>query len=165
MPACSTIFVSNKTAIRFDVVDSDGSIYVGSLELAGDVTKSFASAPPTANRPARIRDKEAAQLSPDAALAIQSNSAQPNQSQNAAQNYFFRVRGTNRSLQQEVVFSGRLENAALSPGTDTYVGGKNGPMNKTSIAPLLLLLNSRVSGQAVVNHTNQLDIIAEPAKP
>ena len=90
----------------------------------------------------------------------------------AAQNYFFRVAGTNRSLKQNVVFTGHwvsLSNATQNAGqTAEGIGGGLGGGKPTlkatqNQALQLLFQNSRIVGTAVVGGTNRIKIDALPA--
>jgi hypothetical protein len=90
----------------------------------------------------------------------------------AAQNYFFRVMGTNRTLQQNVVFSGTVEalpgaiaNAPQSSGGGGGGGVGDAVQNKLQVSTnqqQSLLSNSRVVGPAVIDSTNQIEINAVP---
>jgi predicted glycosyltransferase len=94
--------------------------------------------------------------------------------QQAAQNYFFRVAGMNRTLQQNVVFTGNfLANSGAPQTAQTSnsfggVGGGGGAggnqlqqaaANASQQSPLV---NSRIVGTAVVASTNQIEINAVP---
>jgi hypothetical protein len=97
-------------------------------------------------------------------------SAGKRQQMPAAQNYSFRVTGTNRNLRQNVVFSGNLipltnalvawtnANAAGGPA-----GGGGGGVMPSVISPSLLL-NSRISGKAVIGNQKEIEVNATPAR-
>ncbi len=145
------------------VVDRDGSVYQGSVQVAAVAERNEpapVAAPSEAIAPLQSRDKEV----PSAG----------NQQQ-AAQNYFFRVAGMNRTLKQNVVFTGNME---AIPGTTTNAqptfgviggAGASGVMQNNLQAstnqPQRLLSNSRVVGTAVIDRTNQIEINAVPVMP
>jgi hypothetical protein len=64
----------------------------------------------------------------------------------------FRVEGRNRTLQQQVVFTGNL---IPLPATNTA--------NSNTLLSPSILNNSRITGTATVNATNQVEINAVPA--
>ena len=145
------------------VVDRDGSVYHGSVQIAA--TKD--------NEAEIIPSNEAAPLAKPAqfqAIMDRSKTRQPP----AVQNYYFRVAGVNRTLQQDVVFSGTVE---AVPGTTTNAvqtfasgsGGGGGAPNNEQISTNQqqkgLLSNSRVVGTAVIDQTNQIEVNAVPVSP
>jgi len=94
-----------------------------------------------------------------------------------SENYFFRVSGTNRSLQQQVVFTGNYQsfsNAAQSSSQSfSRFGGGGGGGNIGNISQVTdknlyqqsLFSNSRIAGTALVNSTNEIEINALPITP
>jgi prepilin-type processing-associated H-X9-DG protein len=150
----------NGTAIS--VVDADGSVYNGYL-LATDATVQ--------NEPAAVQKIYSPRATPPPQLkekAPQTNKA----AEQSAQNYFFRVAGTNRSLKQNVVFTGNLvaiSNAAQVPqqtvgGGFTGGGGGGGQFQQayTNQSQQWLFSNSRIAGTALINNTNAIEINAVP---
>ena len=145
------------------VVDRDGSIYQGSIQVA------------TAAAVAAER-KEPAPMMPSGSVAAptlgQANETQSiANAQQAAQNYFFRVAGMNRTLKQNVVFSGNVE-AIPGAATNTQQtfglsGGGGGGVAQYNLQVSTnqqqeLLLNSRIVGTAVIDRTNRIEINAVP---
>jgi hypothetical protein len=134
------------------VVDSDGSVYIGSVQVAPG------------------------NPSPDAASAFQ-NKPSPGSTaarlpQQAFQNRFFRVAGTNRNLHQNVVFSGNLIPLTndLNGPTNSYgfgggggFGGRRAAQETPALSPSLLL-NSRISGKATIGNQKEIDVNAAPAR-
>jgi hypothetical protein len=130
------------------IVDTDGSVYTGTVQLANQepesrtvVASAFKSAPAssTARAPQQIP---------------------------AVQNYFFRVIGTNRNLRQNVVFSGNLiplTNAAFTRTNVAAVGGLAGSAMPATPPPSLLL-NSRIAGKAVIGNQTVIDVNATPSR-
>jgi hypothetical protein len=134
------------------IVDADGSIYTGTVQVANQESEShttFASTFKSAPAGAAAR---APQQFP------------------AAQNYFFRVAGTNRNLRQNVVFSGNLIPLTNNVVTRKNVGavtglaggGGGGAMPAAPMSSLLL--NSRISGKAVIGNQKAIDVNATPAR-
>jgi len=147
------------------VVDRDGSIYNGSLQSETATVRNepaSAESPATTATPPQSQTK-AAQLA---------GNQQP-----AVQNYFFRVAGMNRTLQQNVVFTGNFVANSGAPQTAQTsnsfggVGGGGGgggaggnqlqqaAANTSQQSPLS---NSRIVGTAVIASTNQIEINAVP---
>jgi|GEM_PF-830464 len=143
------------------VVDRDGSVYHGSLQL----TNAAAG-----NEPAPTESAAA----PAAPPQSQPKAAQlAGNQQQAVQNYFFRVAGMNRTLQQNVVFTGNFlanNGATTTAQTSNSFGGVGGggaggnqfqqaAANTMQQSPLS---NSRIVGTAVIASTNQIEINAVP---
>jgi hypothetical protein len=138
------------------VVDRDGSVYRGSVQVAA----AERSQPAPVEAPPQSQTK-----------LVQ---AVVKQQQQAVQNYFFRVTGMNRTLKQNVVFSGNVE---AIPGATTNsiqkfgsIGGGGGGVaqNNRQISTNQLqwqLSNSRVVGTAVIDHTNRIEVNAVPVMP
>jgi type II secretory pathway pseudopilin PulG len=138
------------------VVDRDGSVYHGSVQVELEKDKEAAEA---------MAPKEEAPLVQSLARADQ----QERNPQPTAQNYFFRVAGVNRTLKQNVVFSGTVEAVpgALTNALQTFAGGGGGGGGQSNLQDSTnqqqsLLSNSRVVGTAVIDQTNQIEINAIP---
>jgi len=151
-------FEVEQTAQQLRIVDADGSIYTGSVQLAGA-------------RP-RLRSAEAQQiavgessqgrLGPTSAIAFDA-AGEPGQI------YSFRVTGTNRTLNQSVVFTGSLTamtNAAAFGQVTSNLGATGGRSQLPSAPPTLLpLVNSRISGKAIIGRSTEVEINAVPTVP
>jgi len=142
------------------IVDRDGSVYRGSVQVAEAER----------NEPATLKPPGGAAAPPQNRL--QAVPSAVNQQPPAVQNYFFRVAGLNRTLKQNVVFSGNVEGipGATTNTTQTFggSGGSGIAQNNQQISTNQLqwqLSNSRVMGTAVIDHTNQIEINAVPALP
>jgi hypothetical protein len=88
----------------------------------------------------------------------------------AAQNYFFRVTGTNQTLKQNVVFTGNLlANAAPNKLPQQFQSGGGagfgGGQLQAALTNQLPWSNSRIAGTAVVAATNNVEINAVPLAP
>lgn len=167
----------NGNALR--IIDQDGSIYEGSLQiLAGSSVNRQPQAPP--------RQYQAMQNAVGVATGLPSPPiAQAQNAIHAVQNYFFRVAGTNRTLQQNVTCSGYIvanslpsTNAQQGWGTPgVRAGGFGGgggfgsaaayneiQANSAATNQLAQLpwQSFRISGSAVVNNTNRIQINAAP---
>jgi hypothetical protein len=156
-------FQLEQTGSQLRIVDGDGSVYSGYVQ------------PAAAARRARSANLEApaaaaATRAPGEALAP-TTSPSLNSDQPASQNYSFRVAGTNRSLNQKVVFTGNLLTAtnlvaSVQAATNqTLVGGLGGAQNAPAQQGLLPLLNSQISGKVVIGTGKAVEINALPASP
>jgi hypothetical protein len=140
----------NAGAIR--VVDQDGSVYDGSLLPENAVAQAgpvpAATPAPVAALP-EIQNKD---------LSAAKKATQ------AAQNYFFRVAGTNRTLQQNVVFTGNLL-AVSSAATNMQLSFRDGGRAQSELTNQLPWSSSRIAGTAVIAGTNNFEINAVPLPP
>jgi hypothetical protein len=136
------------------VVDGDGSVYSGFVQLVGapDLQKISAtrSVTPAAATPVKdMRDKEV--------------------SSTAGENYFFRVTGTNRSLQQRLVFTGNLFSATnglqLNFNTNPVVIGGGPTQTLSQQFQQVPLQNMRITGTAVIDGSKRIEILAAPTPP
>jgi hypothetical protein len=146
-----TSFRVEKTGDAIRVIDADGSVYTGSVQLVQQATN--AAVVSGALSSAKIPDSHA--LVP------------------ATRNYFFRVAGTNQNLNQNIVFSGNFV-----PYTNTQVategrtfGGVGGPIGGTRRAATqastnaeTVLYNSRITGKAVIGNQKEIEVDATPAR-
>lgn len=144
-----TSFRVEQNGSQLRMLDADGSVYTGAVQFARDektLDDSFAMTLKT----------EAAAAKPVA------------QAPSPAQKVFFLVTGTNRNLKQMVTFSGNfipLTNSIL--WTNTFLngtGGAGGAAGAASEKLPLLLLNSRISGKAVIGAGKEIDVNAAPAR-
>jgi hypothetical protein len=149
----------NGSAIR--VVDADGSVYDGALQPESEAVQSApASATTTpASTPAESDGQKAVTTRDKPQLA---------------QNYFFRVAGTNLTLKQNVVFAGNLlaNSGATANGQQANNrngnfggGGGVGGQLQSALTNQLPWSNSRIAGTAVVSDTNSIEINAVPQSP
>jgi hypothetical protein len=145
------------------IVDSDGSVYSGYLLAAAPArrARSIQAEAPAAARASRA---PGGVLEDRAALT-------PSFDLRAPSTYAFRVAGTNRSLNENVVFTGKLltlTNAALSlpASTNLGTGGRSGGFQTAPTQPGFPPPHySRISGQMVIGTDKGVEIIALPAKP
>ena len=142
----------NGSAIR--VVDADGSVYDGALQPESEVAQN-APAPAEVARQKAVATRDEPQV---------------------AQNYFFRVTGTNLTLKQNVVFAGNLvasSSAAVNgqqanTRNGNFSGGGGGGVSgqlQSAITNQLPWSISRIAGTAVVADTNSIEINAVPQSP
>ncbi|HLZ54452.1 MAG TPA: hypothetical protein VKS19_08255, partial [Verrucomicrobiae bacterium] len=148
------------------VVDRDGSVYHGSVQVATAEREEPAPAQVPAGTAAPVQNQT---------KAVQSAGNQ----QQTVQNYFFRVAGMNRTLKQNVVFTGNVEAlpGAITNAQPTVggIGGGGGGGGGGEVAQnnqqtstnqqQWQLSNSRVVGTAVIDRTNQIQINAVPVTP
>jgi hypothetical protein len=144
------------------VVDGDGSVYNGYVMAAHEaLQKELAAAqklysPRATPPPPQLQEK---------AMQLNKNAEQ------SAQHYFFRVAGTNRSLNQNVVFTGNFVTMSNAGQVAQQVvnapagGSGGGNLFQPSAANQVqqsLLSNSRIAGTALINNTNAIEINAVP---
>lgn len=139
----------NGNALR--IVDRDGSVYNGSFQLAKETAPAISYAFHQLDSDTNIASDELKRVTAQ-----------------APQSYLFQVSGTNRSLKQNVMFQGNL---FAAPNASTPLAWSNGMAvaGGRFQAPVqmfrLPLENSRVSGTAVINNLQTLQINAVPASP
>jgi hypothetical protein len=156
-----TSFQVQQSGGEVRILDQDGSVYLGSIELGDARSRSLsdATAGLTSPPPPRLAQKTAL------SEATKGSSAQ----WAGILAYPFTVSGTNVTLQQKVVFSGNLLLAtnALIPTwitNATPVGpGFGAAQAQSSI--ILPLLNARIAGRAAIGAQPQVEINAVSAKP
>jgi hypothetical protein len=117
------------------ITDGDGSVYAGYLRLTNGLV---GPSPAAAEQPARLRREKASESTREPRPAAASVGGPL-----AAQYYFFRVAGTNRGLNQRVVFTGNLIKLTNSP-----------PMP-----------DCRIWGKALVGDRQEIQIDAVSRKP
>ena len=142
------------------VVDRDGSVYQGSIQVAAAVEHDEpVPAPGEAVVPLQIQKR----TGPPAVNGKPAN-----------QYYFFRVAGTNRTLKQNVVFSGHVEAipGESANGQQTLGGRGDGgsagnqlPPTATNASQQDLRSISRIVGTAIIDDTNRIEINAVPVTP
>jgi hypothetical protein len=144
------------------IVDGDGSVYTGSVQVAQAASDAV---PEAIGRPTVTRSFRAQQEAKPEAQMHALAAAQP-----APQKYFFHVAGTNRSLNENVVFSGDLltTNAVFLVALTNRAGtggslAKDQLLPETTGFPALPLRNSRISGKASVGDRGEFQINAVPA--
>lgn len=110
-------FTVEQNGRELKIVDRDGSVYNGFVQAAPveSATNNWAYGTAPGDDLTKDYDPlaEAAFLDKEKALPVEVQAAQApqQQSSNEAENYYFRVEGTNRSLQQRVVVTGNIGNA------------------------------------------------------
>jgi hypothetical protein len=145
------------------IVDGDGSVYSGYVQLADAARRRLAAS----------GEASAVTRAPHAMGGVleEKSAASREADQPAPPAYFFRVAGTNRSLHKKVVFTGNLMAATNSASFQPYtnilsLGGGLARQRAGSAQPNLLpLLNSRISGKVVVGNGKAVEINALPTSP
>jgi hypothetical protein len=155
-------FQMRQNGDAISVVDGDGSVYHGSVRPETATVR---------NEPA-LAETFAERVAPPQSRTKATPSA--GNEQQAAQNYFFRVAGMNRTLKQHVVFTGNFlansgapQTAQTSNSFGGFGGGGGVAGNQLQQAAAnqsqqSLLWNSRIVGTAVIASTNQIEINAVP---
>jgi hypothetical protein len=129
------------------VVDADGSVYTGSVQIAQQ-------------EPSGVTIASATPQNTPASRLLRTTSPPP-------QNYFFRVAGTNRSSQQNIVFSGNfVPFTNYQPATNIRAfGGFGGGAAPTAGLPVeARLSNSQINGTITVDDQKAVNVIATPAR-
>jgi len=156
-------FQVQQTGKELRIVDGDGSVYRGYMQI-GEAPRRQRSANMEAPAAARASRALGAVLEENRAASLVAD-------QSASQTYFFRVAGTNRSLNEKVVFTGNLlapTNLTLSLPVATNLsigGGLGGFQNAPAQQSLLPLLNYRISGKVVIGGGKAVEINALPTNP
>ncbi|HWW02830.1 MAG TPA: hypothetical protein VNZ64_24235 [Candidatus Acidoferrum sp.] len=159
-PVLSSFQVEQSGSV-LQIIDNDGSVYSGYLQPAERATASVsakAQGPATASA-LRLAEKKGALTATAPAPASASTGS----------NYFFRVVGTNQTLNQRVVFSGNLVCPGNFPSsastTGVITGGVVGRAFFDSGATgALPLHNAHISGKALLDDRRAIEIDALSAK-
>jgi hypothetical protein len=151
-PEVLTAFDIRRDGSRIVVTDADGSLYVGEV-LERDETQEHRDAFPASRPPvARTETAQRLQTAPAPPQQLRSQPATldavppPARGIQAVEAVFFRVRGTNQSLQKSVVIEGVLQLPQSS--------------GNLPAAPIL-----RVQGRATVGTNHEIPIDALPVRP
>jgi hypothetical protein len=165
-PRAHTVLASfqlEQTGSQLRIVDGDGSVYRGYVQAA-DANQRERSA--KAGAPAFAGAAKAPAEAPKQTTVFSLDSDRL-----ASLSYSFRVAGTNRSLNQQVVFTGDLltaTNLAPLPLAVTNLNTRFA-LERYQSAPAkqgqLPLLNSRISGKLVIGTGKAVEINALPAGP
>lgn len=134
------------------IVDGDGSVYKGSLQL---IRADSDRAPAVGGNRVNTR-----RFSSNVASAEAKRSAPL-----AASSYSFHVLGTNKTLNQKVEFTGNfLPETNLAAAASSFVTG-NGTFKPATNAVPAWLLNSKISGKAIINSRQVIEVNAAPVRP
>jgi hypothetical protein len=147
-----TNFAVEQNGGQMRVVDSDGSVYDGYLQVV-------AAPAMTLSDKSTLAAETLAKDATDKEKTFEGNG-----------NYFFRVAGTNRSLKQNVVFTGNflsLTNSAslLPPSGATALGVRSQFETTPAMLQQLPLQNSFINGTIQINNTREIPIQATPSPP
>ncbi len=178
-------FRVEQTGSQLRVIDSDGSVYTGVLGQTNTIAEdSLARKEAPAGESARsgeAKQSEQAQAqAPSGGTVLWGKlpESAPAQNTNSGEAYFFRVSGTNISLNQPVVLTGSFyQTAANTRGSGGRGGAAPAQASRNEVAvaagalqpaatngPVPLpLSNLRLQGRALVG-TNQIEITALPEK-
>jgi hypothetical protein len=144
----------NSQGVR--VLDNDGSVYTGFLQPSGSTSGKALN--PSQNR-----------ILQELAKKTQARSAVQNgqQSSTPAADYMFTVAGTNVTLKQQVLFSGKLipsTNPVVLRGVSAQQLGRplSGGTQQAGWSPFL---NKRIVGTALIGDRTEVPIDARPTPP
>ena len=147
-------FQMEQAGDQLRVIDGDGSIYVGDLNPA---PASYGGG-----------SKDAAAFKQGEKLALRRSAAPAAAAPPPAQNYFYRVAGTNRTLNQQVEFTWQFveltNQQAKSKGQVVGDALKQDSLVVPQQFPALLQ-NSAINGRAQINAAKEIEINAVPVKP
>jgi len=154
-------FEVKQTGDQWRVIDSDGSTYVGEMNL------------PTAGQSVTLalekKGTESLKSKDEDLLATGRVAAAPLPEQQGKQNFAYRVAGTNRTLNQQVIFSWNfvpLTNELPAMQIKSPGGGGNVLQNSLPAQQLPSLLNNSViNGRAQLGNTKEIEINAVPVSP
>ncbi len=148
-PSVLNAFRVEQNGLDIKVIDSDGSTYAGTLQPVSNQKKPLSSASPALQAP--VGSLRAAKTSPR---------------QQTITNYFFRVSGTNHSLNQNIVFTGNLipwvattRTVAKTPSAGAGFGGVAGLVPSPSI---LSISNAQILGRVKIGDRTETDLNALP---
>jgi hypothetical protein len=139
------------------VVDGDGSVYTGSVQIAQQE-------PPADHTFAAAKN----------GLVSAARAAKPSAAP-ARQSYFFRVAGTNRNLNENVIFSGNFvpftnnqltaESRGFGGIGGGFGGGGGAGGDQAAGQPVQAVLsNSQINGNVVIGDQKAVDVVATPAR-
>jgi hypothetical protein len=136
----------NGTALR--VVDADGSVYAGTLLMAGTNAQIVS-------------------------VQAEESTVAKDSRQQTVQAISFQVTGISQALKQKVVFTGNIEPMPASTansqealhGVVAGAAGKQNQQNSANLSQQTWLSNTRIVGTAIIAPTNQIEINAVPTSP
>jgi hypothetical protein len=148
---------------ELQIVDGDGSIYTGSIQAPEQAFGQFDA------KPGVVSSLRVSEQVPASRVSVPSEALKQQQ----LPNYFFRVDGTNRTLNQRVVFMGNVlgaSNADLTIQNSNWIVGPAGALGAGTLqnAPANNYVPwpaSRVSGKLKIGNAKEVEINAIPAKP
>ena len=153
-PGVLAAFQVEQVGDELRIIDGDGSIYTGRLVAPDALRSRYADSKDSPASAARVNSNERT-FQTSAGLV------------SALQNYSFRVAGTNRSMNQNLIFSGNLAaaNNPMSWNVTNSVSNALGAVrNSVATQNSNLLLNSRISGRAQIGKGKEIQIeaVSEP---
>lgn len=137
------------------MIDADGSVYTGAVRVGWNETA------PGAASNAALADAVKNEQQNQQLL----NSIASNVQRQEAQSYSFRVAGTNRALNQNVVFTGNfvpITNVNVFANSGNFGGAAGAQRAIQQNFDSSVLLNSRISGKAVVGNKSEVNVDATP---
>jgi len=151
-------FRVEQTGRQLRVVDSDGSTYIGETDLT----------PATQADTGGSKKEQAVQLIKSGGKLNQLPTAATPAPQQQAQNNFYRVAGTNRTLNQSVVFTWSFVEMTNEPVVEQSVKNSTDPKKDAQKLPPQFpaqLQNSFINGRAQFGTGQEIEINAVPVTP
>ncbi|GEM_PF-1987359 len=158
-PTALTKFQVQQQGSIVQVIDSDGSIYKGFVDEANTLYKQISAE--KERQLTQSFDNRARFQSPKAVDAV----APTTQKQSTAQRYLYRVEGTNRTINQNVVFTWNFipTNDAVAAVQSEFNQNLLKPEADRVPSPFpMLLQNSYIDGRAVIGSNRQVEVNAVP---
>ena len=159
-------FSVEQSGDQITVVDADGSKYSGIVQISA-VNEENRS--PVKQTSPVAQSPRLAAATPQRRELVATNSAvsfaDAYQQQIASQNFSFRVTGTNRTLNQAVVFSGNLVASTNAIVVGNTVNTRSFQQVQPQVMQQLPLLKLRITGRASVGGKSDMEINAAPVSP
>ena len=138
------------------VIDSDGSIYVGEMQMPAATQSTTVAA----------EKKDAQQLKDLAQIANDQLAETPLPNQQQTQSFSYRVVGTNRTLNEQVIFTWNFvpQSNQLAAAQITATSGGGTPLQNQQATRQLssFLNNSDITGRALLGSGKAIEINAVP---
>jgi len=160
-PSANQILVSfrlEQAGRQLRVIDSDGSVYAGPIQASNGLSPAAAAADQTR---LGVTQRAAPTLARTAGARDSIANGQP------PVHYFFQVVGTNRSSNQQVIFSGTLNGDTNLLGTVSggIVQANEASDKLAATPPPSSLQTLRLSGKVVIGQDPAVQLEAVPASP
>lgn len=154
-------FQVEQTGNQLRVIDGDGSTYLGEVESQATAQSVIVAS--------EIKGRERVKLKQEDKLTAGRFGVTPLSEQEAGQNFAYRVAGTNRTLNRQVVFAWNfmpLTNELAAAQIKASGRGGNVWQNNLPAQQFPLLLNnSSINGRAQLGGAKEIEINAVPVTP
>ena len=155
-------FQLERTGREVRIVDADGSVYAGYVQAP-------VSAPPLT---VSAGEKKPADKALEEAEKKQEQKAADGSQSQPLLNYGFRVAGTNRTLNEQVVFTGSVFASTsetlfkqITNGLTSGSAQSTALPSDPALLPTVRSPNSRISGRASIGGRSEIEVNASPVSP